>query len=241
MVTTPTMPAIVRGRVRHARTHPIRHGLTFGTHLWLLDLGTPPPDHLLARFPVADHFDGRGDSLFECARSFATDHGATLRADDRILMLAAARSLGHAFNPLSVFWCLGPSGNVRWAIMEIHNTYGQRHAHLVQPDADGRLTFAKAFYVSPFFEVDGDYRVRLELDDDRIAVAVLLQQQGRTVFSASFAGHPAPATLPRLVMASLRTPFVSYQTTIRIRVHGIWLWLRRLPVVPRPQAKADLR
>lgn len=234
-MSLPTLPAIVRGRVRHARMHPIRHRLAFGTHLWLLDLAAPLPDGPLASFPVGDHFDG-ATSLDEGARAFAEAHGGAIVAGDRILMLASARTLGYAFNPLSVFWCLTPEGSVRWAILEIHNTYGARHAHLVTPDAQGRVSFRKEFYVSPFFSVDGEYRVQLQLDTDRVGVAVSLDQSGRNVFAATFEGRPAPATLPQVLRAALRTPFASHQTAVRIRVHGIWLWLRRLPVIPRSDA-----
>ncbi len=32
----------------------------------------------------------------------------------------------------------------------------------------------------------------------------------------------------------LRRPFMTHRTSALIRRHGIALWLRRLPVVPRP-------
>lgn len=232
MVTLPSLPAIVRGRVRHARVHPIRHRLAFGTHLWLVDLARRLPDGPLASFPVDDHFRG-APSLEQGARDFAAEHGAETLEGDRVLMLASARTLGYVFNPLSVFWCITPGGDVRWAILEIHNTYGARHAHLVIPDAQGRVRFAKEFYVSPFFTVDGAYRVHLQLEAERVGVAVSLDQAGRNVFSATFEGRPVAANTAQVLLAAARTPLASYQTALRIRVHGIWLWLRRLPVVPR--------
>lgn len=213
--------------------HPIRHRLAFGTHLWLLDLERPLPHGPLASFPVGDHFDPTATSLEQGARDFAAQRGAPTLDGDRLLMLASARTLGYAFNPLSVFWCITPEGTARWAILEIHNTYGARHAHLVTPDAQGRVHFRKEFYVSPFFSVDGEYRVHLQLEADRVGVAVSLDQDGRNVFSATFNGRPSPATTLQVLRAALRTPFAAHQTAIRIRVHGIWLWLRRLPVVPR--------
>ena len=52
---------------------------------------------------------------------------------DRVLMLANARVLGHTFDPLSVFWCLRPDGSLRAVVFEVHNTYGERHAYLLDP------------------------------------------------------------------------------------------------------------
>lgn len=202
--------------------------------MWLLDLQQPLPNTVLASFPSQDHFGGTAASIREAAVAFAHAEGATVETGDRLVMLAAARSFGHAFNPLSVFWCISSQGDVRWVILEIHNTYGSRHAHLVAPDAAGRVEFPKEFYVSPFFTVDGGYQVRITLDDNRCALGIVLRQQDEVVFSGSFAGDIQAASPRSILLASLRTPLVSYQTTARIRIHGIWLWLRRLPVVPRP-------
>lgn len=234
MVMPPTQPSIVRGRVRHTRHRPITHSLSFATHMWLLDVDGPMPNNLLASFPVKDHFGGGASSFREAISAFAEAKGEHVADTDRLMMLAAARSFGHAFNPLSVFWCLTSEGDVRWLILEIHNTYGSRHAHLVMPDERGRFEIPKEFYVSPFFTIEGGYRVRVHLHDDNLNLGIQLRQDGVVVFSGSFAGKVRPATRRNLALASLRTPLVAHQTTARIRIHGIWLWLRRLPVVPRP-------
>ena len=59
-------------------------------------------------------------------------------AGGRVLMLGQRRaSLGHVFNPLSLYWCYRrrrPPGRV---LAEVHNTYGERHVYLLRPD-DGR-------------------------------------------------------------------------------------------------------
>lgn len=231
----PEHPAIVRGKVRHTRHRPFTHSLAFGTYMWLVDLDAPLPHSLLASFPTADHFGGTCPTLRAAATAFAEENGASTEPDDRFMMLASARSFGHAFNPLSIFWCLTSAGEVRWMILEIHNTYGSRHAHLVVPDEQGRVAFDKAFYVSPFFTIDGGYRVRVRIQDHSLSLGIQLRQDDAVVFSGSFAGKVRPASTRNLLLASLRTPFVAHQTTARIRIHGIWLWLRRLPVVPRPR------
>ena len=55
-------------------------------------------------------------------------------------MLANARVLGHVFDPLTVFWCFDPDGDLGRASFEVHNTYGERHAYLLDPDDAGRRT-----------------------------------------------------------------------------------------------------
>ena len=45
-------------------------------------------------------------------------------------MLAHARVLGHAFDPMTAFWCFAADGALRAVLVEVHNTYGGRHAYV---------------------------------------------------------------------------------------------------------------
>jgi DUF1365 family protein len=63
---------------------------------------------------------------------------------------------------------------------------------------------------------------------------VRLDVAGEPLLLATVAGATQPATAATLVRALVRTPLVTQRVTALIRVHGIWLWLRRLPVRPRP-------
>ena len=77
----------------------------------------------------------------------------------RIVMAANARALGHCFNPISVFWCHRRGGDLAGVVVEVHNTYGDRHAYLVHPDGQGRARTDKQMYVSPFHGTDGYYEI----------------------------------------------------------------------------------
>lgn len=240
ITTLPPLPAIVRGEVRHERRSPWRHALSFKTYEWLVDLDQPFHNSVLARLSAADHFGGADEPLRTAVERFAHENGEQVLPGDRILMLAAARSFGYVFNPLSVYWCIAQDQRVRWAILEIHNTYGDRHAHVIHLDDLGKCRVQKEFYVSPFFTIEGEYAVRAVLDESHAHVSVNLHQHDKLVFTASFSGTPLTATRLQLLRAALRTPFAAQQTMVRIKAHGIWLWLRRLPVVPRPEHKEQV-
>ena len=62
---------------------------------------------------------------------------------------------------------------------------------------------------------------------DRLQVAVTLHTDDGAAFSASVAGTRTSAGPLRAAPAALRGAAL-------IRVHGIWLWARRLPVLARP-------
>lgn len=220
---------LVRGVVRHQRRTPFKHGLTFGNYMWFVNLDQPQ-SKLLAR----DHFGSEAQTMREAVEHFVVSKGEKIEVGDQLFAIASARTNGYVFNPLSVYWCLKEDGSTRWAILEIHNTYGDRHAHLLHPDEKGNAVVSKEFYVSPFFTIDGEYKTRTFFDEKSIVLSVNLYQNSAQVFSASFTGELMEASIKNRLLAYIRTPFSTLQAMARIRAHGIWLWLRRLPVVPRP-------
>jgi DUF1365 family protein len=237
MVTgLPVLPAVVEGVVRHDRVAPLRHGFRYRVYQWLVDVDDMPrlPGWLrpFAGFRSADHLGDPDQSIRANVERFCGERGVDVRGG-RIIMLANARVLGHVFDPLSVFWCLAADGTVRCVVAEVHNTYGERHAYLLDVDAAGRASTDKAFYVSPFLAMDGRYDLRLEMGQDGVATAVRLCQGGAVVFTATFRGRPVRATTARLVSVLVRLPFMTQRVSFLIRLQGLRLWSRRLPVLPR--------
>ena len=240
VIDPPPLPALVVGRVHHRRHAPFVHDVGMRTYQWLIDLDDVPHHWPLATFRRQDHMTGERTTWKADVLAAARADGGDSAPTDRVLALTGARCLGHGFDPLTVYWCVTDAGAVRWALLEVHNTYGGRHAQLLTPDGSGRDRVDKEFYVSPFLTVDGRYDVRLRLDPTQVGVDVNLDQDGGRMLSASFRGAPRPATRRNLLHAVARTPLVMHQTTARIRLHGIWLWLRRLPVVPRPARREEV-
>nr|WP_238355602.1 DUF1365 domain-containing protein [Kribbella sandramycini] len=227
----PELPAIVTGHVGHGRSVPIRHRFKYRVYQWLVDLDDLPrlPWYLrpFSRFDARDHLSGTGPTIKADLLRYLRSQG--IEFDGRVLMLANARVLGHVFDPLTVFWCVDSP----YVVAEVHNTYSGRHTYLLTPDSDGAAETAKEFYVSPFNDVSGRYRLQFELDPDRVRVQVSLSRAGRTVFGASFDGAPTPATTRAVRNAVLRMPLMPQRVSALIRLHGVWLWARGLPVVPR--------
>ena len=234
MPNLPALPAIVAGHVTHHRSGPVRHKFRHGVYQWLVDLDAlpEPPWYLkpFAGFSAADHLGDPSQSIKSNVESYLSRNGISLDGSGRIVMLANARVLGHAFDPLSVFWCFDERGALVCIVAEVHNTYGERHVYLLCPDASGIAGADKAFHVSPFFDVSGRYEMRFELSNRAVSSAITLHRKGAKAFTASFSGRPTPAT-PAVVLAQLiRRPLMPQQVSALIRMHGIWLWLRRLPV-----------
>ena len=233
--TTPTLPRPGRFEttIRHTRRSPFRRTFEHHSTFWLVDLDDLPDHGVLARFEARDHLGAPDATLRDNVESFLADNGVSLGDGDRpgtILMAAHPRSLGHCFNPISVFWCFDDEARQAGVVVEVHNTYGDRHAYLVHPDEQGRARTDKALYVSPFHGVDGSYDVAVPVPTDRLDIAITLRghDDGSAPFSASLTGTRSDVPVRRTLGATLRGSAL-------IRAHGIWLWARRLPVRPRPQ------
>jgi predicted NAD/FAD-binding protein/DUF1365 family protein len=226
--------------IRHTRRTPFRRSFEHRSTFWLVDLDDLPDHGLLARFEARDHLGSPERSLRANVESFLADNGVSLGDGARpgtILMAAHPRSLGHCFNPISIFWCFDDAGRQAGVVVEVHNTYGDRHAYLVHPDEQGRAQTDKAMYVSPFHGVDGSYDVAVPLPTDRLHVAVTLRghdgdAHGKAPFSASLTGARTDIPVRRTLGAALRGSAL-------IRAHGIWLWARRLPIRPRPRHRQE--
>jgi uncharacterized protein len=217
---------IYRTTIRHTRRTPFRRTFEHRSHTWLVDLDHLPDHGLLGRFEARDHLGSAELSIRQNVERFLADQGLEAEGG-RILMAAQPRAFGFCFNPISVFWCFDRTGHQAAVVVEVHNTYGDRHAYLVHPDEQGRAATPKRMYVSPFHGTDGHYEVAVPVPDERLHVAVTLHSDDGAVFSASLTGTPTDHRPLRAAPAAL-------VGAVQIRMHGILLWLRGLPLRPRP-------
>ncbi|WP_299053607.1 FAD-dependent oxidoreductase [uncultured Nocardioides sp.] len=232
--TPSTSPRTYSTTIRHTRRTPWRRSFAHRSHTWVVDL-----DHLprrgvlgpvLGTFEARDHLNDPAHperGIRENVEAFCAQQGVDVTGG-RIVMAANPRAFGYCFNPISVFWCFGPDGDQRAVVVEVHNTYGERHAYLVHPDAQGRASTDKQLYVSPFHGTTGRYEIAVPTPTETdLHVAVSLTSPEGEDFSATLTGTAEP-------VAPWRVAGVTLRHSVLIRVHGIALWLRRLPVRPRP-------
>jgi predicted NAD/FAD-binding protein len=224
----PTLPAtgMYDASIRHTRRRPFAKSFEHHAHTWLVDLDRLPDHGPLGTFEARDHLGSPDRTLRQNLDAFLDEHGIDLTGG-QVLMAANARAFGYCFNPISVFWCFDRDRVLAGVVVEVHNTYGGRHAYLVHPDEHGRARVDKRLYVSPFHGTDGWYDVHVPVPGDDLLVAVSLHTDDGATFSASLAGRRTTTSPRRAAPAALRG-------SLLIRAHGLALWLRRLPVRPRP-------
>lgn len=225
--------------VRHVRTSPLRHDFTYRTCTWAVELdGHDPTDGLpwwqrvFVRFRASDHL-GDTSSWRDNIVAFATRHHPDA-VSWRITALTGAATAGYAFDPLTLYWCTDRDGRLVAVIAEVRNTYGERHSYLLQPDDHSVAHTEKRFYVSPFNDVSGSYTMSVPPPDrSGFDVRVTLHRPNERPFVATWSGVRARTVRERLQLGA-HMLLAAQLVTARIRLQGITLWARRLPLQPRP-------
>jgi uncharacterized protein len=219
----PELPALYEADVTHVRRSPLRHQFTYRASYWMVDFDRLPQPRGFARLCVRirrkDHLD---------IRALLEERG--IRAS-RVVMLTGARTLGYAFDPITVFWCFDETGTQCAIVAEVHNTYGDRHAYLLEPSGDDAVDVAKVMYVSPFNGVDGTYRIKVDPPGPTVGVSVTLERKGEAAFVATLRGRRQSITPGSVIGSTVRHS--GARTRLLIGWQGLRLWGRGLKVQPR--------
>lgn len=237
-------PAIYRTRITHLRRAPVHHYFEHRGYSWYVDVDALPklPRWLrpFARFDARDHFssDDPNETLRQRIDAFLADRGIDLHGG-QITALLQARVLGYVFNPISLYWCHDTEGTLCHIIAEVHNTYGGRHAYLLPPDSDHPTIVMKKLYVSPFNAVDGHYLVSAPRPDENLDVRISLHRENQPAFVVTMRGKRRHASIAQILRLQLVAPVAPLMGAISIRIQGITLWLRRVPVVPRTSTEKE--
>jgi hypothetical protein len=229
--------ALYDATVAHVRSVDPPHAFTHRMYLWRTGLDRLPrlPWWLrpFARFDARDHFaPGAGGTIRSKLDGWLALRGVDLRGGP-VTMLASARVLGYVFNPITVYWCHTPDGALECVVAEVHNTYGGRHAYLLRPDDEDRSTVDKQFPVSPFQEMDGEYRMHLPRPDALLGLTVALHRDGTTPLVATLRGVRRPVDTRSVARVVLGRPLQPQRVSALIRCHGITLWRRQAAVAAR--------
>jgi hypothetical protein len=152
-------------------------------------------------------------------------------AATRVVMLSGARTLGCAFDPISIFWCYHEAEAPCAVIVEVHNTYGDRQAYLLDPGEDGESILEKTMVVSPFNGVDGRYRIRVSPPTSSVTVSVSLEYPGKEPFVATMRATRRPFSTMNLIRSLFRLS--GARTRLLVQWEGLRLWSRGVKVQPR--------
>lgn len=250
--------AVYEGWVRHRRFEPVEHSFRYRFFLMYLDLDELPgvldpyPGWSArraapARFRREDFLGDPDRPLAESARD-EVEAQTGVRPAGPVRLLAGLRYLGHAFNPVSFYYCFDREvTRVEAVVAEVENIpWGERHAYVLdRGDRTGTVLsdeLEKSLHVSPLMSMDQTYAFRASEPGERLAVHIESRPRG----DGSSAGKSFDATLSlrrrelsRPLMAGLlaRYPAMSLQVVAKIYAQAARLKLKGARYFPHPQGR----
>jgi hypothetical protein len=249
------------GEVRHTRLRPARHAFAYKGYFLLLPMRSMrDPAHgaslsCLARnraaalsFHDRDHGDGRtaqAGGALAWLDELLHQQGIT-DATGEAWLQCYPRVLGYAFKPVSFWFChrpLAEGGALRAIVVEVNNTFGERHCYLLDaPRWGAPLEATKRFHVSPFLQVRGQYQfrfMRTSRHDGERCVARIDYDDGEgegATLQTSVSGTLEPLTPASLRKALWRYPAMTLGVIARIHLQAARLWRKRVGFNAKPAA-----
>ena len=245
-------PLLGIGQVRHERLRPRSHRFAYPTYFLMLPMRSlraiPAPALPRNRFGLisffdADHGDGRIDSL-EWLEQVLAEAGVN-DADGEVWLQCYPRVLGFAFKPVSFWYCHRRDASLAAVLVEVNNTFGERHCYLLAGPETGfgrELKAAKVFHVSPFCALGGEYRFRFmqrgSVPLERIVARVDHHDSAGPLIRTSVSGTLCPVDPARLRAVFMRMPLMTLFVIGRIHWQALKLWCARVPFFRKPPPPA---
>ena len=241
------------GEVRHTRLRPRRHAFAYGTYFLMLPMRLLNDGQAMGSLAVnrpaalsfydRDHGDGRGPAqggALSWLKEVLQREGIP-DVDGEIWLHTYPRVWGYTFKPVSFWYCHRADGSLRAIVVEVNNTFGERHCYLLdQPRYGVEQVTRKCFHVSPFCSSEGQYRfrfMRTHHDKQERTVARVDYDDGLgPLINTSVSGVLEPITAAAKRRALWRYPAMTFMVMARIHWQALHLWLKRIGVVSKPAA-----
>jgi DUF1365 family protein len=246
---------LYEGIVHHERLTPVRHSFQYRLFMAYLDLDEVPGllrNGLLspARFAPAsflrrDHFGDERGSLTQNLRELIVRETGVF-AQGPIRVLTHLRYFGYYFSPLNLFYCFAADGKtLQMVVAEVQNTpWLERHCYVFwegnreMPPASCSYRVAKVFHVSPFMDMDIDYRWQLTPPEDRLRVRIENFDAQKVFIRATMQLQKKAMSRWALWQMQFRYPLMTARMTAAIYFQAFQLWRKKCRFYPHPKYSA---
>ncbi len=243
---------IYRGIVTHERQHPVSHAFTYPSTFFAFDL--TELDQIAEQIAIFSHNKRNlirvSDQDYLYGEPMPINQQlekliAPERDGEHTLLISSPRYFGYAFNPVN-FHLRMAGTQLLSVVAEVNNTFGDRHVYPLKDlkqTADHTWTAqcSKAFHVSPFNNMEGDYHFTFKIDEKHLFMGVDLYRDGKYVLKTWIEGKPRAITTAAIFRYSLLHPF---DTALNSMPRIIWqaallYYKKKLQVYKRPSPTSE--
>lgn len=155
-----------------------------------------------------------------------------------IRLITVPRHAFYKFSPISLWIAQDEDGAPTGILYEVRNTFGEKHTYISRLTGSwSRHSAPKSFYVSPFFDVSGQYEFSLQLNHDELRLGVTTVKDGVPVHSATLITHIRPATSGHFLKLAFAMPLSTIGVTLGIHWEALKLWLKGAKYASHPAEK----
>ncbi|MEI7737566.1 MAG: DUF1365 domain-containing protein [Betaproteobacteria bacterium] len=169
--------------------------------------------------------------------------------DGEIWLQCFPRVWGYAFKPVSFWYGYSKSRELKIVLVEVNNTFGQRHCYLIESPKFGHEYCAeKVFHVSPFIQTKGEYRFRFMLSRNdkqtslqglKTVVRIDYYDDQGLLLKTSMSGTLEPISKASKRKALLRYPLMTVGVILKIHLQALFLWVKGAKYHPLPTLPED--
>ena len=151
-----------------------------------------------------------------------------------IVLLTIPRTLGYLFNPVSFWLCFNKNKKLCAVLSEVNNKVGGKHTYLsFKKDLSeilptDTLIQEKIFYVSPFFEIKGDYNFVFNITKDFISIKIQYFIDDKLFLTTSLNGKRKPFNTILILKLLIVYPFNTIKVSFFIFYHAFRLWMKKI-------------
>ena len=235
--------------VMHRRHFPQKYHFDYKVFSLLIDIDSYAEDNTSSvlsfdRFNIfsvytKDHGARDGSAWRTWIDSILDQHDLS-KAKHQIKLLCFPRVLGYAFNPISLWYCFGENNKLYAVICEVSNTFGECHHYVLhngnQPYGQQvQANKKKNFHVSPFINMDAEYKFVISIPDDELRIVINEFQSNELMLTATQLGKQKPLDTPHLLGLFFRLPFMTLKIMWMIHWQALKIWLRGGVYHKKPQ------
>lgn len=238
------MPAnvLLETRVWHRRLWPKENAFNYRAFHLMLDMNKLhwQKSHWwlginrrgLISFYDRDHGLRDGSSSLLWAKQLLQEYG--ILAVTNIYLVTMPRVLGYLFNPVSFWLCYDKDNDLIAVISEVNNTFGQTHTYVCSLGAGEKISKntwlegEKCFHVSPFMDVEGQYRFRFNVDVDDLSIAIHYICDNKLKLVTSMRCQYQTLKFKNIMVQFLIQPLMTLKVISLIHWQALKLWIKKI-------------
>ncbi len=233
------------GKVIHRRFKPKNHYFKYKVFSLLIDLDDLNEiDNKIKLFSYnkfniisffdKDHGDRDGTSLKNWVKKKLENIGIDNK-EVKIKLFCYPRILGYVFNPLSVFFIYDKYDKIIALFYEVKNTFGEQHTYIFKAEDNETLrnSCVKKFHVSPFINMECNYKFRVNKPSDKISVIIDQSDIDGKLLFASQDGTAKEFSNKNLFVSYIFHPLMTFKVIVAIHYEAFKLWLKGIKFIKK--------